>query len=326
MAITDKLKELVDNKWFTHLVDEKDLEVYEKHLSEYLLPSYSDVRIELAKTFSTGKKWYGIHFPGAPISLNLSGLIDAEDFFIKIRNYIIFFEDDFSSPSREVLIHEPFMIENSYDSDFKVRSYLKQALAKFYLYDKDFLTSSLDIFDGANINYVERINIDRKNLLNSFSCYEVPDYDVPEFRDFTRNKDVIQRLGSLYNINEKPLNDLIEQLKPVLSDNSVRITFSLNQNGWENPEVFGITLSPHYSTEEYNDIVARMCDTFCSLQMITPEEYNDLKSWTDFKDRILTGFSLQISNKGKTKIDTSFSAHFGFIPTIIEPEQPEFNL
>lgn len=323
--ITEKLKLVVENQWFTHLVDQTDLNVYENELSEYILPSYSDIRIELAKNFSTGEKWYGIHFPGAPISLNQIAGADAALF--QIRNYIMFFEDDFSSPSLEIIIHTPFAIENSYDLEpYKmVRGIFKRILNKFYSFDEDFITETFNVFDGANINYVESINIDRKKGLNSFACYEVNDYDVPfeSSRDLARNKDVIQKLGKVYGINKKALEDLIVKLEPVIGDENVRLIYAPNQHKTKNPEVFAITFSPHYSTDNYNEVISNLCDKFCSLGMISLEESNDLKNWTNFEDRIVTSFSLQIKNKEKG-IDTCFCGHYGFVPTLEDPETVDF--
>lgn len=321
--ITEKLKSVIDKKWFTTLVDQTDFDVYENDLTEYILPNYSDIRIELAKNFSTGKKWYGIHFPGAPI--NLGGLLSSEDVLLEIRNYILFFEDDLSSPSKEVIIHTPFVIENSFDDSQKVRETFKEMLNKFYSYEEEFITKAFNVFDGFNINYVESINIDRKNALNSFSCYEVNDYDLPfeSSRDLTRNKDVIQRLGEIYGINSSPLDNLITKLEPIIGDENVRLTYSLNQNETGTPGVFAITLTPHLSTEDYTGTISNMCDKFNDVGMMSIEESNDLKGWTNFEDRIVTGFSLQIKNKGKG-LDLSFCGHYGFVPTIVEPEPMTF--
>lgn len=321
--ITEKLKSVIDKKWFTSLVDQIDLDVYENDLSEYILPSYSDIRIELAKNFSTGKKWYGIHFPGAPI--NLRGLVSSDDVLMEIRNYILFFEDDLTTPSKEVIIHSPFTVENSFDDSEKVRQVLKEILSKFYSYKEEFITETFNIFDGFNINYVESINIDRKNQMNSFSCYEVNDYDLPfkSGRDIVRNKDVIQRLGATYGINSKPLDDLMLKLEPIIGDENVRLTYSLNQKESEDPKTFAITFTPHYSTEDYIGTISSMCDKFHESGMMTSDECNDLKGWTNFEDRIVTGLSLQIKNKGRG-LELEFCGHYAFVPTIVEPEPVVF--
>jgi hypothetical protein len=321
--VLEKLKSLIDENRFQTLVNQKDLDVYSNELSEYLLPSYSDLRIELAKEFSNGKKWYGIHFPGAPV--NLHRVFPPQELLIEIKNYIIFFEDDLSSTSREVLIHQPFMVENSYDNSQIVRENIKRVFKQIYSYDEELITKCFDVFDGANVNYTESINIDRKRSFISFSCYEVNDYDLPfeVSRDLVRNKDVIQRLGEIYEINSKPLSNLITKLEPIIKNKNIRLYYSLHQSESKNPGVFGITFTPHYSTEDYLQTISDMCDNFRVMEMLSPEEANDLKNWTNFEDRLVTGFSLEIQNN-KKNIDLSFRAHYGFVPTIVEPEPTEF--
>ena len=310
MSIISTIEDLINKSWFTHLIDEDDLKVYQDKLSNYI--QYLNSRFEIHYNITTGEKKYTVNLPGAP--LILPNMTDTEEkIFQSVFNYAFTFsKDDFVEPGLEFIVHQPFIIENSYDiNDKNIRKTLRSMLDRFYSFDEEFIEKCLNTFDGDNPNLVEGICLNHEDKWNGFSCYEKNIYDVPTSRDLTRNKDLITRLTSLYGFDEKTVSDLLTNLEPVLDDDTIRILYmpTFKKDGSQNYFVF--TLFSFYNGEMSVDFVKNVTKALVSSGRMSNELSRDLIDWNDFSTRIVNGFSFVFEKVGK-KTNLSILANYGF--------------
>jgi len=286
----NQLRELVDKSWFTHLITEQDVEVSET-LGEYT--EFSENFI-IKHNLSTDEKEYVCSFRGGPTFQNTLEGVDGR-FFDRIQTYIMTFKsNNFEEPDSELLFFDSTVLENSYDETQFVRQCTKNIFNNYYSYDEEFMNKCLDVFDGGTMNFIDGVRIYRNKPFNSILCYEVGTLELQ--RDYMRNLHTFTEICKLYGFTQTEIDQAMLKIGPIASDLETRFCFELPQSSEETlSKELHLVLLP-YAKESYMDSIKSTSQQLVSQGLITDERRRDLVDWTNWEDRYLSHYSLNITS------------------------------
>jgi len=302
-AQTSHLQELVEKKWFTSLVDEEDVSNIEQ-LSEYTEFASNAI---LTKNFTTGEKTYFVSMQGSPIFFKQFNYLNNK-LLDRLQLYLMEFDsEDLSTVQSELFFFDSTLIENSYDSSSIARDSIKTIFDAYYSCDEEFLTNTLDVFDGGTASFVDGIRIHKKENCNTALCYELG--TNAEDRSFERNSRVFKDIALLYGLKESLVDEWIEKYKPILYNKNTRICYQLKHSETGSFEKFEVLILP-ISSQVFMTAHNESIQSFLELGLINQDQANDLKDWNDYTFRVLSHFNL-ILTEGTSSLNTELQAFYG---------------
>lgn len=297
------LREMLDNKYFTSLVEEKDYENITS-LKDYI--DFSNY-VVINKNLTTQEKTYVFGMVGSPTIFGNFKKIDSR-IFDRIHLYLSEFDsNDLTQTKSELFFFDSTVIENSYESVRFVRDCIKRFFDYYYSYDEKSIEKSFDIFDGDTANFIDAIRINKLEKFNSYHCYEKGLNE--EFSNADRNKKVLKDLLLLKCEDEQKIDELISKLNKLISNKNIRLTYEIghNKDGIQNK--VKLLLMPFYR-ETFAQSIQETIENLYESELIKEPQRNDLKDWEDHTNRRLSHFSLDL-NYENNSFDISVVAHYG---------------
>lgn len=294
----NQLRELVDKSWFTHLITEQDVEASET-LSDYV--DFSE-NFMIKHNLITEEKEYVCSFRGGPTFQNTLEYVDKR-FFDRIQTYLMIFRsDNFEEPDSELLFFDSTVLENSYDETQFVRECVKNIFKNYHSHDETFMNKCLDVFDGATLNFIDGIRIYRNKPFNSVLSYEVGDIELD--RDYLRNVHTFTEICKLYGFTQKEVDQAMLKIGPIAGYYDTRFCFELPQSAEATTsKELHLVLLP-FDKSVYMESIEKITQQFVSQGFLTEERKRDLLDWTNWEDRYLSHYSLNITaNKGKVNVE-----------------------
>jgi len=286
----NQLRELVDKSWFTHLITEQDVKVSET-LGGYT--EFSENFI-IKHNLSTEEKEYVCSFRGGPTFQNTLEGVDGR-FFDRIQTYLMIFKsNNLEEPDSELLFFDSTVLENSYDETQFVRECTKNIFNNYYSYDETFMNKCLNVFDGATLNFIDGVRIYRNKPFNSILCYEVGDIQLD--RDYHRNLYTFTEICKLYGFTQSEIDQAMLKIGPIAGDYNTRFCFELPQSSEESiSKELHLVLLP-FDRSVYMESLNIISQQFVSQGLISEERKRDLIDWTNWEDRYLSHYSLNITS------------------------------
>ena len=166
------------NEGYQALVNNKIIEEVQYLESSNDIPT----QIGVEKNFTTGAHKIALLY------FNDNGFFNTEDLSsTKLQQRAItkvkIFEDN--NLSETAYYFDTTFIENSYDENESVRKEIEENYDNWSDYSKEFLTSTLDCFDGEHDTLLNGISFDKDKNINSLVCHIYPNADL-EDRKSTR--------------------------------------------------------------------------------------------------------------------------------------------
>lgn len=294
---------MLDNKYFTSLVEESDYENITS-LSDYIdFSNYVLINQNLTKK----EKTYVFGMVGSPTIFKDFQKVDSR-IFDRIHLYLSEFDSkDLTLPKSELFFFDSTVIENSYDSVRFVRDCIKGFFDYYYSYDEELIEKSFNIFDGDTANFIDAIRVDRLGQYNSFHCYEKGLNE--QFSNGERNKKILKDVLLLHKYKEEKIDELISKIEPLITNKNIRLTYELRHNKQVPQNKIKLFLMPFYR-ETFAQSIQETIGSLYELGFINELQRNDLKDWEDHTNRRMSHFSIDLEYQNDS-ISLDVVAHYG---------------
>lgn len=297
------ISELCNRTWFNTLIDSTDVEFLGNLYENF---SYFDAT-SIRKNFKTGLKKYILGFNGALLKDDNLSLTQ------RVSNYLLIFETNPELPSEESFGFYDLVLENSYNQ-LSVRNILRQFLSNFYSFDEQFLEETLNVFDDEQVTTrLQEVNLYKNKECNSIVLYhDFMDEIIEEPENqFEITKNNFKNIAKLYELSPTKIDELIESLKPILSDRFIRVSYELLHSSEKKFKELRVSFQPE-TLEEMFSKNKLILNQFVDLGLISDEERNDLRDWSNNLDRMLLSIHLNLK-MSSNRLTTSVSVDYAHV-------------